>query len=99
MPAIMPMTATCDSDHYTCLGHLGQRDINRNNPICVASSKVTKTNTVKQSIDSQVLLSLDRFLFFVAPPKVAKASTAEAVLHRKLLYVYAVMSRCCWRFC
>ncbi len=35
------------------------------------------------------------FLFFVAPPKVAKASTAVAVLHRKLLYVFAVVCRCC----
>jgi hypothetical protein len=29
----MPATGTWDSHYYTCPGHLGRRDKNRNNPI------------------------------------------------------------------
>jgi hypothetical protein len=31
---IMPVRATCDSDYWTCLGHLVQHDVTRNDPIC-----------------------------------------------------------------
>jgi len=30
----------------TCLGHLGQHDRDRNNPICVVSPKVANASTV-----------------------------------------------------
>jgi len=33
------------SSDWTCLGHLGQHDINRNDPISVASPKVAKAST------------------------------------------------------
>jgi hypothetical protein len=33
---IMPVTMSCNSHYWTCLGHLGQWDTNRNDPICVA---------------------------------------------------------------
>ncbi len=33
-----------DSPYCTCLGHLGQHNINRNNPISVAPPKVAKTS-------------------------------------------------------
>ena len=42
----MPMTATCDSYYCTCLGHLGQPDANRNDPISVALPKVAKASRV-----------------------------------------------------
>ncbi len=35
---------SCDSHNSTCLGHLGQHDINRNDPICVRPPKVTKAS-------------------------------------------------------
>jgi hypothetical protein len=38
-----------DSDtqqSLTCLDHLGRRDIDRNNPICVASPKVAKASRI-----------------------------------------------------
>jgi hypothetical protein len=38
----MPATATCDSNHYASLGHLGWRDINRN--ICVTLPKGAKAS-------------------------------------------------------
>ncbi len=44
--AIMPATATHESDHCTCLGPLGWPDPNRNDPICVALPKVAKATTV-----------------------------------------------------
>jgi len=34
MPMIMPTTATSDSHHCTCLGHLGWCDRDRNDPYC-----------------------------------------------------------------
>jgi hypothetical protein len=41
--AITQATATHDSHYFTCLCHLGQRDINRNDPICVVQpSQVMK---------------------------------------------------------
>jgi hypothetical protein len=40
----MLVTTTCDSHTCTCLGQLGQHDINRNDPICVVSSKVAKAS-------------------------------------------------------
>jgi hypothetical protein len=47
---ITPATVTCDSDTrqslLTCLGHLGWRDINIKNPICVVPPKVAKASTV-----------------------------------------------------
>jgi hypothetical protein len=40
-----------DSDTYcTCLGHLGRSDINRNNPICVATPKVAKVSKQELSL-------------------------------------------------
>ncbi len=49
--AIMLATATRDRDTrqslLTCLGHLGRRNINRNDPICVVPPKVAKASTVK----------------------------------------------------
>ena len=40
----------CDSEpqlhHPTCLGHLGQLDMNRNDPVCVILPKVAKANRV-----------------------------------------------------
>ncbi len=46
--AITPKTVTRDSDTrqslLTCLGHLGQHDINRNDPICVVPPKVAKAS-------------------------------------------------------
>ena len=46
----MPETAARDSNTrqslLTCLGHLGRRDINRNDPICVVSTKVAKASTM-----------------------------------------------------
>jgi len=49
--AITPVTATCYSNTWqsllTCLGHLGQRNINRNDPIGVAPPKVAKASTIK----------------------------------------------------
>jgi hypothetical protein len=37
-----------DSTTPTCLGHLGQHDTNRNNPISVASPKVGKASWAAQ---------------------------------------------------
>jgi hypothetical protein len=39
------VTATLDSHYCTCLGQLGQRGINRHDPICVAPPKVAKAST------------------------------------------------------
>ncbi len=48
--AKLSVTATHDSHlgqcDSTCLGHLGWRTRNRNNPICVASPKVAKASTM-----------------------------------------------------
>ncbi len=41
-----PALAACNSHYCTCLGHLGQCDPNRNDPICAASPKVAKASTV-----------------------------------------------------
>ncbi len=37
--AITAVTGTHDSHYCTCLGHLGLGDINRKDPICVASQR------------------------------------------------------------
>jgi hypothetical protein len=48
-----------DSDMYcTCLGHLGHSDINRNNPICVASPKVAMASTMVTVAVAGVIMQL-----------------------------------------
>jgi hypothetical protein len=47
MLSLLPATVTCNS---ICLGHLGHSDINRNNPICVASPKVAKARTISVAV-------------------------------------------------
>jgi hypothetical protein len=42
----MPAISLCNIGFLTCLGYLGRSNINRNNPICVASPKVTKASTI-----------------------------------------------------
>jgi hypothetical protein len=44
--AIIPATATCDSHHCTCLGHLGRHDTDRIISIFFALPKVAKVSTV-----------------------------------------------------
>ncbi len=42
---IMPGTRESDSHYCTCLGLLGQRDTNRNNPISVELPKVANASS------------------------------------------------------
>jgi len=46
----MPAILQCDITFLTCLGYLGCSDINRNNPICVASPKVDMASTMVVAI-------------------------------------------------
>jgi len=41
----MPATVAHDSHYCTCLGHLGRRNRNKSNPICVVLPKVAKAST------------------------------------------------------
>jgi hypothetical protein len=42
---IMLATETHDCHHCPCIGHLGQCDMNRNDPICVVLPEVAKAST------------------------------------------------------
>ncbi len=42
---IMPATATRNSHYCTCIDHLGQCGINRNDPFCVMLPKVARVST------------------------------------------------------
>ncbi len=51
----MPAILLRDITFLTCLGYLGRSNINRNDPICVASPKVAKASTIRAAVTSIIV--------------------------------------------
>ncbi len=58
--AKLSATATRDTHYCTCLGHLGQHNINRNDPICITSPKVAKASKEGDAISRALSIDIER---------------------------------------